>query len=297
MTSMARGTALLVGALSLLGAAAPALAEDEESPTTLEVVLENQGRGSIFGARGTCSPVPDGTRLEVQLVAKGEGKDFVCALFRVRVEGNHFQGQKAWRRQKLAPMVYEAQVWLSVNKQQPKTQQWLMREYGFQANHKEKLDSREVVIGSPEERAAFAQENLRVLKGFAFRLEELRQAIEGGIGVPAAENEEWSGLCGELNGKIITFRRELDGYERGFVVLREKGFLAQLLGGLKVLGRAVRDHDQGENVSEPVAVLAERIAGLVRQITERQPLDEVGEQPLVHPDAPDEDTDPDSGEE
>ena len=271
--------AALASAAALV--AAPARAEDQPQVGRVEATLSDAGQGTVLNVRGTSMPVPDGTRLEVQFVAKGESRDFVCALFRVRVEGNAYAGSKQWARKRPAPLVYEAQVHLSLAKQQAAVRTWLMQEYGFTANHKEVVDTCEVTVGTPQERAEFAKANLEQLRVFATELETHRRRVADAMVSPPAEGADRDALVRDLNTSLLAYRRALDGYEGGYLILLERGFLGQLLDGVKLLGRAVRALDQGRSVSGLDALQA-TIDTLQRHITDRLPVDR---DELVHPDA------------
>ncbi len=269
--------------LAALGAASAARAGDESETPHLEAKLENGESGATFMLRGRSTPLPDGTRLEVTLAAKGRTKDVVCALFRVVTQGNTYAGRQDWRGRTLAPMVYEAQVQLVVEKQSDSVRSWLMREYGYAPRHTEVLDSREVTLGSVEEQAAFSRENLQHLLGYADDLEALRVNALEAVETPRAENEEWPAQLRTLNKQVLKLRKEFDAYTRSYVVLLERGFLDQLLNSLKVIGGALYAHHQGRDTAHAdLLALSDRIALVRGQIVDRLPIE--NEPPLVHPD-------------
>lgn len=283
-----RGAALLLLATGALCGAARA--GEEKEKRKLEVLLENREDGAAFGVRGGTMPLPEGTRLEVQLAARGKTKDMVCALFRVDVAENAFSGGEEWGGRTLAPLAYEVQISLDIEKQSKSVRRWLMEAYGFAPKHRELLETRTVEVGSVEEQAEFAKANLEKLLQFATDLETLRQEAVEAVAVPAAENAEWRKTLGALNGRVLQFRREFDGYVRGYVVLLEKGFIEQLLKALKVIGGGLYAHHKGrDGAHASMQELERRIARIAQHIRDRLP---TAERPLVHPDAAPEEDEP-----
>lgn len=277
-------TRMLALAAALSAAlAGPVFAGDSSDAEGLEVILRERDDKVEFGVRGKTTPFPNGTRLEVQLVARGRTKDIVCALFRVETQNNEYTGGKVWTKQALAPLTYEAQVTLDLGKQAPSVRRVLMTEYGFADGHKELVGTAQVAVGTVEEQAAFAKANLTRLLEFVRDLEELRKETLVEVRVPAAENPDWQDTMSRLNAKVLDFRRTFDGYVRGYVVLLERGFVDQLLSGLKVIGGGIYGHHKGrEGATESLTELEGHLAMIAQQIRDRLPTEEG---PLVHPDA------------
>lgn len=266
-------------------AASVARAEDAAKPNLEATLVNTEGGGAYFAVTGKSMPLPDGTRLEVRLLAKGPTKDVVCALFRVQINDNRYSGDTKWEGQSLAALVYEAEVVLSLPDQSERVRRWCMDQYGFPAGHKEVIETRELPIGTVEERAAFARTNLETLKRFVDSLQGLRGELAAAMQEPAAEQEDWRATVKELNGRVVSFRREFDGYSRKFVILLERGFIQRLLSALKLLGGALVLHHRGdEQAVKDVAQAEGDLTILAEQIEQLLPI--TGGQPLVHPDAP-----------
>lgn len=276
MRSVPAAGALALAVLFL----APAQAQVDEKGQELKVSLENipdpRRKGQQVGRftlSGKTTPLPNGTRLHVTLRGKGKSRDVVCALFRVAINNRRFSGGQVFPGRTFAPMVYEVRVELLVHKQPKEIRKWIMKEYGYADEHRQKILSKVIKTGSLEERSTFTRKNILSIRKLVTDLEGVRAKVEGLTLKPAKDVENWTQEQRKLNRAILGWRRSFERYRRQYVVLLEQGYFNTMLSALKVLGRGVRDHGRGKDrVHKKVKGLAGRIKRIRESLDSRLPL-------------------------
>lgn len=263
----------LVAGLAL-GLAACVTAE-EGGGFSFEPQLSNSEAGGKFVAKGHAHELPAGAMLHVELLVRGQSRHPIRAAFmKVPVEDDHsFKGEWTWQGKKLAPLTYEANVSLRMNKQPPPVRRELAKNYGWHGDHNESLTSVEVSLGSAEEAEAFKAETLKRLTD---SINDLEGFIAEGVSLCSqpADSEGWVGKFGELAGRIRVRYRMMRDFHQAVVVRQQEGLFKRLINIYSGMTDALRNHQAGLSQGlETLEKLPEATRILREEINSRKPIE------------------------